>query len=113
MLQAYISNDNQHIKRFDKQKLISAAVLLGNAALSLEWVECRREICLFGAFSIKCSKTLYFLNERRGAIAFGFKEGKVIRGGAHLIKCNRVLCFFERDPRRSFLPLFLLLFSSK
>ena len=47
MLQAYISNDNQHIKMFDKQKLISAAVLLGNAALSLEWVECRREICLF------------------------------------------------------------------
>ena len=66
-----------------------------------------------GAFSIKCSKTLCFLKERRGAIAFGFKEGKVIRGGAHSIKCNRVLCFFERDPRRSFLPLFLLLFSSK
>ena len=44
MLQAYISNDNQHIKRFDKQKLISAAVLLGNAALSLEWVEWRRKI---------------------------------------------------------------------
>ena len=66
-----------------------------------------------GAFSIKCSKTLYFLKERRGAIAFGFKEGKVIRGGAHSIKCNRVLCFFERDRRRSFLPLFLLLFSSK
>ena len=66
-----------------------------------------------GAFSIKCSKTLYFLKERRGAIAFRFKEGKVIRGGAHSIKCNRILCFFERDPRRSFLPLFLLLFSSK
>ena len=46
MLQAYISNDNQHIQRFDKQKLISAAVLLGNAALSLEWVEWRRKICL-------------------------------------------------------------------
>ena len=46
MLQAYISNDNQHIKRFDKQKLVSAAVLLGNAALSLEWVEWRRKICL-------------------------------------------------------------------
>ena len=44
MLQACISNDNQHIKRFDKQKLISAAVLLGNAALSLEWVEWRRNI---------------------------------------------------------------------
>ena len=66
-----------------------------------------------GAFSIKCSKTLYFLKERRGAIAFGFKEGNVIQGGAHSIKCNRVLCFFERDPRRSFLPLFLLLFCSK
>ena len=26
MLQAYISNDNQHLKRFDKQKIISAAV---------------------------------------------------------------------------------------
>ena len=26
-------------KRFDKQKLISAAVLLGNAELSLDWVE--------------------------------------------------------------------------
>ena len=26
MLQAYISNDNQHLKRFDKQKLIIAAV---------------------------------------------------------------------------------------
>ena len=47
MLQAYISNGNQHIKRFDWQKLISAAILLGNAALSLEWVECRRKICLF------------------------------------------------------------------
>ena len=66
-----------------------------------------------GAFSIKSSKKLYFLKERRGAIAFGFKEGKVIRGGAHSIKCNRILCLFERDPRRSFLRLFLLLFSSK
>ena len=47
MLQAYISNDNQHLKRFDKQKLIIAAVLLGNAALSLEWVEGRRKISLF------------------------------------------------------------------
>ena len=35
---------SRHIKRFDEQKLISAAVLLGNAALSLEWVECRRKI---------------------------------------------------------------------
>ena len=32
MLQVYISNGNQHIKRSDKQKLISAAILLGNAA---------------------------------------------------------------------------------
>ena len=47
MLQAYISNDNQLIKRFDKQKLIIAAVMLGNAALSLEWVECRTKVCLF------------------------------------------------------------------
>ena len=66
-----------------------------------------------GAFSIKCSKTSYFLKERRSAIAFRFKEGKVIRGGAHSIKCNRILCFFEIDPRRSFLGLFLLFFSSK
>ena len=45
MLQTYISSDNQHIK---KQKLISTAVLLENpAALSLEWVECKRKICLF------------------------------------------------------------------
>ena len=42
MLQAYLSNDNQNVK-----KLISAAVLLGNAVLSLEWVECRRKMCLF------------------------------------------------------------------
>ena len=54
MLQAYISNDNQHIKRFDKQKLISAAVLLGNAALSLEWVEWRRKIFL-------CERLLRYL----------------------------------------------------
>ena len=41
MLQTYISSDNQHIK---KQKLISTAVLLENpAALSLEWVECKRK----------------------------------------------------------------------
>ena len=45
MFQTYISSDNQHIK---KQKLISSAVLLENpAALSLEWVECRRKISLF------------------------------------------------------------------
>ena len=47
MLQAYISNGNQHLTRFDKQQLISAAVLLGNAALSLDWVECKGKICLF------------------------------------------------------------------
>ena len=54
MLQAYISNDNQHIRRFDKQKLISAAVVLGNAALSLEWVEWRRKIFL-------CERLLRYL----------------------------------------------------
>ena len=54
MLQAYISNDNQHTKRFDKQKLISAAVVLGNAALSLEWVEWRRKIFL-------CERLLRYL----------------------------------------------------
>ena len=54
MLQAYISNDSQHIKRFDKQKLISAAVVLGNAALSLEWVEWRRKIFL-------CERLLRYL----------------------------------------------------
>ena len=54
MLQAYISDDNQHIKRFDKQKLISAAVVLGNTALSLEWVEWRRKIFL-------CERLLRYL----------------------------------------------------
>ena len=62
-----------------------------------------------GAFSIKCSKTLYFLKEHRGAIAFGFKEGKVIRGGAHSIKCNRVLCFFRKRPSAL---IFALIFTS-
>ena len=42
MLQAYISNDNQHLKRLDKRQLTRK--LLGNAALSLEWVECRRKM---------------------------------------------------------------------
>ena len=59
-------------------------LLLGNSALSLEWVECRRKIRLFelksadfsshmrlllevGTLSIQCSKTLYFSKERRGA----------------------------------------------
>ena len=95
MLQAYISNDNQHIKRFDKQKLISAAVVLGNAALSLEWVEWIRKIflcervlrCLFiflllicdsqlpvGALWIKCSKTSCFSKERRCAYCFSMKR---------------------------------------
>ena len=35
MLLAYISNGNQHIKRY------KVTILLGNAALSLELVECR------------------------------------------------------------------------
>ena len=85
MLQAYISNRNQHLKRFDKQKLISAAVLLGNAALSLDWVEGLRKICLLervprrlfiqsssscatltrSTLLIKCSKKLHFSKEPR------------------------------------------------
>ena len=99
-------------KRFDKQKLINAAVLLGNAALSLDWVECRRKICLFervprrlfihsssshvrlllgAAMLIKCSKKLYFSKERRGA--FLLFDAKAIRGDALSIKCDRILCF--------------------
>ena len=61
---------------------LRAAVLLGNAAaLSLEWVECMRKIRLFfsshvrlllevGTLSIKCSETLHFEKERRGAYFF-------------------------------------------
>ena len=60
MLQAYISNDNEHIKRFEKQKLISAAVLQGKAALSLEWVEFRTKICLFEK-APRCLFTLLLL----------------------------------------------------
>ena len=74
-------------KTFDKQKLISAAVLLGNAALSLEWVECRRKISLFERVPRRLfiqssssharlllgapfSNTMSFSKERRGAYCF-------------------------------------------
>ena len=72
---------------------LCATVLLGNAAaLSLEWAECMRKIRFFelksadlriyffsshvrlllevGTLSIKCSETLHFSKERRGAYFF-------------------------------------------
>ena len=117
ILQAYISNDNQHIKRFDKQKLISAAVLLGNAALSLEWVECRRKICLFQTvprclfiflllirdsclrsvpFRLNAVKHCIFWKSAAALLLFDLKKARLF--GVALIRLNAIgYCVFSKE----------------
>ena len=116
MLLAYISNGNQHIKRY------KVTILLGNAALSLELVKCRlfervlrrlfnfsfspvRLLLEVGALSIKRNKTL---NRKSSAalIAFRFKRCQGCSGRRSFDyvrffqlccarKCNDPVCVIE------------------
>ena len=98
----------------------------GNAALSLDWVECRRKICLFERVSrrlfiqpsschvrpltwapcwLNAVKKMYFSKERRGA--FLFFDAKAIRGDALSIKCDRILCFSKERQGAYFCPTYI------
>ena len=97
---------------------------MGNAALSLEWVECMRKICLFELKSadlriyffssqvrllfevgpwlvLNAVKHCIFRKSAAVLISFRFKTAKFIRGNVFPIKCKR-MCFFERALRRLF-----------
>ena len=85
--------------------------MLGNAALSLDWVECRRKICLFervprrifiqsssshvrlllgGACWLNAVKIVF--DERAPRRLFVF-DAKAIQVDALSINCDRILCF--------------------
>ena len=109
----------------DNSLTSSAAVLLGNAALSLEWFECRKKYLYSkecrGIYLVSLLLLMYDSNSERplwlNAVKNVFFEraprrlllfdAKAIRGGAISITCDRKMCFSKERRGAYFCPTYI------